>query len=69
MTVTRLGHDDYCPVCHWHDDPDECQYDCLCDFIADIRDNERRAIAHLLNPEQADRVVSLFPQASTKGAT
>lgn len=67
MTVTRTGHDDFCPVCFWHEDEAECEYDCLCNFIADIRDNERRTIAHLLNPDQARRVTPLFAQQCPTG--
>ena len=51
--VTRIGHDELCPVCASHDDVD-CECECLCDFIADIRDDERRKIGKLLNiPDHA----------------
>lgn len=39
--VVRLRHDPLCPTCPSHDDV-ECECPCLCDFIADVRDDERR---------------------------
>lgn len=42
MEVTRIHHDPLCPVCG----PDcSCDHICLCDFIADVRDDERRILA------------------------
>jgi len=44
MTVTHIHHDRLCPAV-----PDSsAASDCLCDFIADIRDDERRALAPYL---------------------
>jgi len=40
MTI-RIHHDPLCPVCASHPSPG-CDCDCLCDFIADVRDDERQ---------------------------
>lgn len=45
MDVTRLHHDTMCPSCK---DTTCTTCECLCDFIADIREDERAAIARVL---------------------
>lgn len=44
MGLTRLHHDPLCPSCG-EDSCEACK--CLCDFIADIRDDERQALARV----------------------
>ena len=45
MGVTVIHHDILCPACK-ATDCDTCE--CLCDFIADVREDEREAIRKVL---------------------
>jgi len=47
MEVTHIHHDRLCPVCATHSSPG-CDCDCLCDFIADVREDERRVLGPYL---------------------
>ncbi len=44
MALARIRHDPYCPACG----ATGCTCDCLCDFIADVREDERRVLAPYL---------------------
>ena len=51
MAAARIRHDAFCPSCQDTD----CACECLCDLIADVRDDERRALGPYLRsgPEVA----------------
>lgn len=59
-TVTRISHDPLCPACSTRTD---CNCECLCDFIADVRDDERRVLSRVL-PEGR---INSASQAQSRG--
>lgn len=50
--MIRIHHDALCPTTATCG-TENCRCDCLCDFIADVRDDERRALAAFLVPGHA----------------
>lgn len=44
-----IHHDPFCPVCG----AANCTCECLCDLIADVRDDERRTLSPYLRHETA----------------
>jgi len=48
VNVTRISHDPLCPVCE-NGHEEGCGCTCYCDFIADIREDERRILGRVMN--------------------
>jgi hypothetical protein len=61
-TVTRLSHDPLCPVCE-NGHGDGCGCTCFCDFIADVREDERRILRPFLSAPQGQMTgITPFPR-------
>lgn len=45
--IVRIHHDPMCPVCE-NGHGRECSCTCFCDFIADIREDERRTLGRVM---------------------